>query len=228
MARLSPLKDFSAGKFGSGKLFRPGSFSSKNRYGLAGALRKFKDSGKHSYAKNLSKQDLKIFHGLIGEEMAKTSTYSKGLSYKSRRRIMSKAEGLMRQGKISHADKADLRNIVETMSPERLKANSQPEEPINRAVNFGGNGRVSGADTEEKSYMSPEAQKHIKANIKLGNMREMDAVDRSENQLDHDPKSQLGHHQAIQSKRSSNNKNSKPEKKNDLPDIDNLPDMDIG
>ena len=56
----------------------------------------------------------------------------------------------------------------------------------------------------------------------------MDAEDRGEGQLNYDPKSQLGRHQAIQNKRDSAGKNTKGGGKVDLPDITNLPDMDIG
>ena len=158
MARINPLKNFSAETIGSGRLFSPGSFSSKNKRGLAGALRKFKSAGRYSYAKNLSKQNLETFHGLIGEERSKVSVHSEGIGHKARRRIMQKAETLRKQGKISSADKADLKNIVEAINS--VGAHS-PNEPKNRAVSFGGSQRITSDNPAADSYISPEAQKHI-------------------------------------------------------------------
>lgn len=59
-------------------------------------------------------------------------------------------------------------------------------------------------------------------------MREMDAEDQGESQLDYDPRSELGRHQAIQNKRRDTSKNTRRSKKIELPYTTNLPDMDIG
>src|SRR3989344_1026697 len=80
MAAKNRFKDkFSDGKIATGKFYTPGSFSSRSRRGLAGALRKARSAGKYSYTQNLSKENLKIFQKLLGEELSKLSTTSAGL-----------------------------------------------------------------------------------------------------------------------------------------------------
>lgn len=230
MARLNPLKNFTTGKIGSGRLFSAGSLTSRHRRGLAGALRSFKTDGRHSYSKNLSTKDIETFHGLIGEEMSKLTTHSQGLGYRARRRIMQEAETLRKKGKLSRADKTDLKSILAAMSPSASGGTEEmpSTEPRQRAVAFGGSSRVTGSNAEEESYINPEAQKHIKAGIQLGNQREMDAEDRGESHLDYDPRSELGRHQAIQNKRRNTKQNTQRGKKIELQDEEDLVEMDIG
>lgn len=114
------LKDFfkdklSVKKTGTGSTFISGNLNSGKAKGLAKALRDFKLAGKHTFAANLSKNDLSKFQGMIGKELKGLSTGSSGLSMTQRRKIMMEAEQMRAQGKISKADKEDLRNMVEAL-----------------------------------------------------------------------------------------------------------------
>lgn len=120
---------FDIDKIHSGRLYRPGSFSSRRRVGLAGAMRKLKTSSlRLTEAKNLSKDDLKIFHKLIGEKLDKAPAFSPGLNRYARRDIMHQAEHLARKGIITREDKKDLKNMVGALS------NKRPTEEISAAA----------------------------------------------------------------------------------------------
>ena len=141
MAKNRFWDKFSVRDIGTGKFYTAGSFTTRARRGLAGALRRAKSAGRHSYAKNLSTKDLGVFQELIGDEMSQLTTSSKGLGRKARLRIMGQAEKLRRQGKISGADKEDLRQIVKTLGADadRRKFPSGTmvdQEPFPQAARF--------------------------------------------------------------------------------------------
>ncbi|MFA6410131.1 MAG: hypothetical protein WCW26_00975 [Candidatus Buchananbacteria bacterium] len=170
----------SVSKIGTGGFFRAGSFDSRKKVGLAGALRSAKQAGKFSYAKNLSKKDLQTFQGLLGEELAKLPKHSAGLSYKTRARLMTKARGLMLSDKISRADMTDFRQIVKGLSayPQKTQTVSSPTastEPRQRAVNFATDSKTSqptistGSSLGQTRPMNPK----IAAAINYDNMREL-------------------------------------------------------
>ena len=198
---------FSGDKIATGRFYTAGSFSSRSRKGLAGALRKARSAGKYSYAQNLSKENLKTFQGLLGEELSKISTTSTGPSIKARKRIMAKAERLRKEGKISSPDKKDLRQITES-----LRSNPQ------RAVNFFTRKKLS-----DQNNLAPDT--HIKSNIVIDIARE--------DEIQYDPRSELGKTQVEED--TAQNENKTVETKNpslgnkvQLPETKNLPDMDIG
>lgn len=139
MARLDPLKKFSAGKIGSGKLFKPSSFSSRRRYGLAGALKRYKKAGKHSFAKNLDKDDLKTIHGVIGKEMSNRPTHS-NMGYKGRRRAKHNIEMLRKQGILSSPDAKDAYKVIDAIDSDET---SMPDSSRERAVEFRGSDKIA-------------------------------------------------------------------------------------
>ena len=57
--------------------------------------------------------DLKKFHGLLSPELKKLPPHSKGLSKLAALRVLLKGKQMVREDKISRADYADLRNIVD-------------------------------------------------------------------------------------------------------------------
>jgi hypothetical protein len=117
MTTGNPYKDdFSVRKVGAGGFFSQGSFSSRSRYGLAGALRAFKAKRKHGVASNLSDDDLKIFAHLIGPELKKASTHTTSISRQARAKIMAKAEKMRKEGVMSAEDKEDLKQILGALS----------------------------------------------------------------------------------------------------------------
>lgn len=218
----------SIGKIGSGRLYAAGSFSSRARRGLAGALRQTRSAGKHTYAKNLSKQDLKTFQNLAGEELVKVSAHSSGLGRKARARIMGKAEALRQQGKISLEDKRDLHDIVQAMGPQSptekiSNSNPSPSEPAQRAVHFLNREDAVGGENvgvvPSNTHLSNPAIDLVRHEATLG------AAD-----LDQAP--ELDGMEAVEER--NNSKKILPEKnivrgkKVELPDIKNLPDIDIG
>ncbi len=141
MAANNQFKDkFSIKKIGTGRLFSSGSMTASKTIGLAKALRSSKIAGRSTYTKNLSKQDLQTFQKLIGDELKNLSANSQGLSLKAQRRIMAKGEALRLAGKISNADKQDLRNIVGSLGKQSTNKTVQPEKPssapVQRAVHF--------------------------------------------------------------------------------------------
>lgn len=170
---------FSTKSIGTGKLFSAGNFSAKAKKGLAGALRKAKGAGRHTYTKNLSKEDLTTFQKIIGKEMSQLSTHSKGLGRKARARIMSQAENLRQAGKISAADKTDLRAIVKalgaTANQESKSATAVFKEPRERATAF-----VTDKSQPNKSSTKAGMTVHTKANISLDNVREMTPENQAE------------------------------------------------
>ena len=164
----------SLGKIGTGRGFTAGSLSSNRPTGLAKTLRGIKQAGKHSYAANLSKKDMEVFHGLIGKELKNLSAGSSGLSYQARHRIMMQAERLRLQGVISAEDKKDLRNIVTALGP-------------------GGGGAAAKAAIEKKqAALEAQRQKIVRAGIKYDVAQEMAAEDEGLNAMKYDPKSALG------------------------------------
>jgi hypothetical protein len=127
MARINRFQDkFSASQIGTGSLYTAGSLYGRNPKGLAKALRESKREGKASFAKNLSEKDLETFKDLVGDEMKKMPTGSKSLSRNARLKIMSRAQKMVYAGKISGADKRDLRDIVASLGPQRLADMNQP------------------------------------------------------------------------------------------------------
>ena len=193
MAKSNRFQDFfSAKKIGTGRLFRQGSFKSRSPKGLAGALRQTKASGKHSFAKNLSREDVDTFKGLIGEEMKKLPTHQTGLSRFARRRIMGRAEELRHQGKISISDKKDLRQIVEALKPNEnqpvtaAENNAPSTAPKQRATSFFSRRQPGNEKTDF------QANKHIRANIGIDIAEEIAAEERGELQQQYDPRSDLG------------------------------------
>lgn len=137
---------------------------------------------------------------------------------------MQKAEKMRKTGKISKSDKIDLKNILTAIDTDVTEV----ADPRQCAVNFGGSDHVTGGNTEDKSYVGVESQRHIKAGIELDTQRQMDAEDRSESQLNYDPRSVLGRHQAIQNKRRNTKQNTQRGKKIELQDEEDLVEMDIG
>ena len=211
---------FSGDKIATGRFYTAGSFSSRSRKGLAGALRKARSAGKYSYAQNLSKENLKTFQGLLGEELSKISTTSTGPSIKARKRIMAKAERLRKEGKISSPDKKDLRQITESLrsNPQQKEITNTVGEPKQRAVNFFTRKKLSG-----QNNLAPDT--HIKSNIVIDIARE--------DEIQYDPRSELGKTQVEED--TAQNENKTVETKNpslgnkvQLPETKNLPDMDIG
>lgn len=195
MAEKNRFQDkISIQNIGSGKFFTAGSFNTRYRKGLAGALRKAKSAGRASYAKNLSQKDLKTFQGLIGKEVSRLSAHSKGLSRQARIRIMGQAETLRRSGQISMEDKKDLKNIVNALKGNTTTNADQPAEPKptpprTRATSF--------ATDEGRKDGNALAAQHIRANIALDNAREMDD---DSFLITHDPRSTLGQLEAGVSK----------------------------
>src|SRR3989338_2130423 len=217
---------FSVGKIGTGKFYRPGSLSSRTPRGLAGALRQAKTAGKHSYAKNLSTQDLGTFQKLIGSELSKLPAHSQGLPLLARRRIMAEARKLQLAGKISEADKSDLRQIVETLKPvhqtqSTTDAKPVSQKPVERAVHF-----VTRDDIATQS--DQVRQRHIQTGISLDLTEELASQEQGEDNIRYDLRSELGKDQAAEKKFLHPDKNNGRGKKVNLPDIKNLPDMDIG
>ncbi|MAF13554.1 MAG: hypothetical protein CMI53_01540 [Parcubacteria group bacterium] len=177
MARNRFQDNLSSKAIGTGKFFTAGSFSSRAKKGLAGVLRRAKGAGKYTYAKNLSKKDMETFQKIIGKEMSQLSTHSKGLGRKARSRIMGQAENLRKEGKISAADKADLRQIVKSLGSagnQGSKSTSTTAKgPTKRATKF-----VTDKSPSSRSSAKSVMTAQTKANISLDNMREMtqDAV----------------------------------------------------
>lgn len=127
MARINRFQDkFSTGQIGTGSLYTAGSLHSRNPKGLAKALRESKREGRSSFAKNLSERDLETFRNLIGGQMKRMPTGSKSLSRNARLKIMSQAQKMVYAGKMSGADKSDLRDIVASLGPQRLADMNQP------------------------------------------------------------------------------------------------------
>lgn len=216
MAGKNRFQDkFSAGKVGTGRFYTAGSLTSRKRRGLAGALRKTKVAGKHSYAKNLSKKDLKTFQKIIGKEMSQLSTHSKGLGRKARMRIMGEGERLRRGGKLSAADKHDLRKIVKALGTARASqkqapaAKPTPKTPTKRAAKFATDTKSAPTTktsrvvkTTPKTILAAKKQKHIKADISLDITEEAIATDKGKNSIQHDPRSVLGQSEQNQTKTS--------------------------
>ena len=191
MTKPNPSKDtFSARNIGTGKFFTAGRISGKptgsRRLGLAGALRKFSRKGRFSYADNLSKKDLETFHGLIGKEMAGLTKYSKGLGRQARMRIMTQAEKLVREGKISMADKKDLRGIVKALSAGSAAQKIKPDRisgPRQRAVNFITDKNVTPTNNRielQQARAATARQRHIKGHIKMDIANELIEEERQE------------------------------------------------
>lgn len=244
---------FKTSKIGTGKLHASGSFTSRSPRGLAGALRQAKMAGKHSFAKNLSHQDLTVFHGLIGKEMARIGTHSQGLPRQARLRIMSTAEKLRREGKISGADKQDLKQIVEALkpasdsspTPQKYVAPKKPTERVSMPQH--------GAPQQEKEMpkghdgkpLTPKQLTRMRAYIAMDMGDELSAEDRGESTTHYDPRSVLGKRviDQVDRERASREKkieteHGKHEKLNrpnqtkpntkDIIQVETLPDMDIG
>lgn len=164
----------SLGKIGTGRAFSAGRLSSNRPMGLAKTLRGIKQAGKHSYAANLSKKDMEVFHGLIGKELKNLSAGSAGLSYQARHRIMMQAQRLRLRGVISYEDQKDLRNIVKALGP-------------------GGGGSAAKAALEKKqAALEAQRQKIVRAGIKYDVAQEMAAEDEGLGAMKYDPKSALG------------------------------------
>ncbi|MFA6215278.1 MAG: hypothetical protein WC768_01775 [Patescibacteria group bacterium] len=184
MANVNRFQDkLGTGKIGTGSAYRAGSWASTKKAGLAGALRQAKLAGKHSFAKNLSEEDLKTFQKLVGEELKQLPKFSGGLSYKARARIMTKARGLMLSGKISQADTDDLRNIVKSLGvgadkPKTAPTESAAESPTQRATKFATDNSENPKGNQSRPGQAIE-NPHIKAAISLDIAREAKAEETS-------------------------------------------------
>jgi len=184
------FQDISIDKVGSGSFYTAGKLGGQfKRRGMAGLLRAVKATGRHSYAKNLSPKDLEKFQTVVGKRLSRLTKHSEGFSLKTRREIMGEFEKMRRAGAISAADKDDFRSIVNALGINAKKERAQteeaslkPKEPTKRAANF-----VT-ASQNQKAVLTPEAQKHIKANIAIDNIREAEG----DSPIRHDPRSSLG------------------------------------
>jgi len=167
------FQDISIRKTGSGSFYTAGKLGGQfKRRGMAGLLRATKAAGRHSYAKNLSAKDLEIFQTVVGKRLSRLSKHSEGFSLKTRRAIMGEFEKMRRAGLISASDKDDFRSIVSALGIKQRASmgenNITGKKPTERATNF-----VTDSKNPKKT-LSPEAQRHIKANIAIDNVREAD------------------------------------------------------
>ncbi|OGY43340.1 MAG: hypothetical protein A3J62_03130 [Candidatus Buchananbacteria bacterium RIFCSPHIGHO2_02_FULL_38_8] len=239
MTNQNQFKDkFSASKIGSGRFFTAGKLGGQFvRRGLAGALRAAKTAGRHSYGKNLSGRDLETFQGLLGEELSKLPKHSKGFSYQSRRRIMSKAEQLRKQGKISMADKQDLKNIVGSLgagSDTVITSKPVVKKLTERAVDFITDQKVNvetGRDITNQNDLDTAAELRRRKNIKAAQLRErdlqFDAEESGEEKVEIDKRSALGQFLKQEKIPDDSNKSDKKPQKIPLVDTDNIQDMEI-
>lgn len=122
-----PIEDtlsnrFEIKKIGTGSHFRAGSFTGRKKIGLAGALRSTKSQHRRTTWKNLSTENLKTTQRLIGEELEKLPIHSAGLNRRQRKKIMLKAERMVRSGEehFTRQDKADLKKIVNSLGAKRF------------------------------------------------------------------------------------------------------------
>lgn len=176
-------------KIGTGKFFTKGSYTSLFRRGLAGALRKARVEGRHSYAQNLSLKDTMDIGELLGDEMKKLSPHSKGISRRAYARIMSKGRQKMLKGEWSSADLKDLRSSAKAVRAYTEKETdtvtpSTPKEPTKRATRF----LTRKDQTDPISPLAEATQKHIRANIAIDNLREAE----KDSPIKHDLRSNLG------------------------------------
>lgn len=171
--RLS--EDFSIHKIGSGSFYKKGATGGKFQRGLLGALGRSRK--KNLTARTISNQDMETFSELVGGELRKLNKSSEGLPWQARRRIMSRAEQLRKEGKISAVDKKDLRKIVTALgiNAQDLAEDSQP---LKRAVEFGGSNRISEPIEQGQADVSLGALPNTTSNdIELSRLRKtIDAI----------------------------------------------------
>ena len=211
MATRNRFKDdFSVNEIGTGNFYTAGSFKSRKRTGLAGALRSAKSKGARTYTKNLSGKDLKTFQGLIGDELKKQPKNTGGLSRAARRNIMQQAEQARKQGKMSTADKKDLQKIVKALG-NRSQQNTSSNQPTRR-------------DSSSKTAQPKTNNRIAKNPIRTLVQSSYDRL-ATRKQVSGNPK--MKQKLTKNTSKASGIKTAKA-KKVVLPDTKNLPDMDIG
>lgn len=163
-------------RVGTGSHYTAGTLSGKfKRRGLAGALRNVKGAGRHSYAKNLSNEDLEKFQAVVGKRLAQLSKHSKGFSLKTRRAIMSEFEQMRREGTISIADKQDFKNIVEGLgvNTNRKTTASAPKKPTQRATNFATDDTAQGSNLNTDTRINLSEDKKMSIAGQAANQRRL-------------------------------------------------------
>jgi|GEM_PF-1728852 len=112
---------FNIKKIGSGHHFKEGGSQSGDlrRMGMASAFRgaKWSGSSRTGATKNLSSNDIDFIDNLVGGELKKISSYSKGLNLSARKKLKLTGYNAYKSGKISYDDYTDLKNIIDALGP---------------------------------------------------------------------------------------------------------------